>query len=68
MIKKFKEFNEAVSADDMKSDKYTPGISCPHCYNQHTPEKLKALTERQKQIILANTRGESHIGKLHKKL
>ena len=52
-----------LSEDDIKSDKYTPGISCPHCYNQHTPEKLKALTERQKQVILAKKRGEEHIGK-----
>jgi len=48
--------------DDIKSDKYTPGISCPHCYNQHTPEKLKALTERQRQVILAKQRGAEHIG------
>jgi UPF0176 protein len=46
----------------MKSYKYTPGISCPHCYNQHTPEKLKALIERQKQVILAKERGIEHIG------
>jgi UPF0176 protein len=51
-----------LSVDDMKSEKYTPGISCPHCYNQHTPEKLKALTERQKQLILAHERGIDHIG------
>jgi UPF0176 protein len=51
-----------LSFDDMKSDKYTPGISCPHCYNQHTPEKLNALTERQKQVILAKERGIEHIG------
>jgi UPF0176 protein len=51
-----------LSADDMKSEKYTPGISCPHCYNQHTPEKLQSLTERQKQVILAKERGFSHIG------
>ena len=52
-----------LSADDMKNEKYTPGISCPHCYNRHTPEKLQALTERQKQVILAKNRGEEHIGK-----
>jgi UPF0176 protein len=46
----------------MKSEKYTPGISCPHCYDQHTPEKLQALTERQKQVILAKERGIHHIG------
>jgi len=51
-----------LSADDMNSNKYTPGISCPHCYNTHTPEKLKSLTERQKQVILAKNRGEHHIG------
>ena len=51
-----------LSADDMKSDKYTPGISCPHCFDQHTPEKLLALTERQKQVILAKERGIDHIG------
>ena len=51
-----------LSQEDMKSEQYTPGISCPHCYNQHTPEKLQALTERQKQVILAKERGIDHIG------
>jgi len=52
-----------LSKDDIKSEKYTPGISCPYCYNTHTPEKLRSLTERQKQVILAKYRGLSHIGK-----
>ena len=51
-----------LSQDDMKSEQYTPGISCPHCYITHTPEKLKSLTERQKQVILAKERGTHHIG------
>jgi UPF0176 protein len=51
-----------LSQDDMKSEQYTPGISCPHCYNHHTSEKLQALTERQKQVILAKERGIDHIG------
>jgi UPF0176 protein len=51
-----------LSPDDIKSEKYTPGISCPHCYNTHTPEKLKSLTERQRQVILAKQRGTHHIG------
>ena len=45
----------------MKSEKYTPGISCPHFFDQHAPEKLKSLTERQKQVILAKERGIEHI-------
>ena len=51
-----------LSKNDMESDQYTPGISCPYCFNQHTPEKIKSLTERQKQVILAKKRGENHIG------
>ena len=51
-----------LSADDIKSDKYTPGISCPKCFNQHTKEKIQALSERQKQLILAKKRGVKHIG------
>ena len=51
-----------LSPEDVQSNKYTPGISCPHCYDKHTPEKLKALTERQKQVILAKKRGIEHLG------
>jgi UPF0176 protein len=51
-----------LSTDDMNSEKYIPGISCPHCFNQHTPEKIKSLTERQKQVILAKEMGIDHIG------
>ena len=51
-----------LSPEDVRSNKYTPGISCPHCYDKHTPKKLKALTERQKQVILAKKRGIEHLG------
>ena len=55
-----------LSAEEMQSDQYIPGISCPHCFNTHTPEKLKSLTERQKQVILAKNRGMTHIGNIKK--
>jgi UPF0176 protein len=51
-----------LSKEDMESIKYTPGISCPHCFNKHTLGKLKSLTERQKQVVLARERGLNHIG------
>ena len=51
-----------LSKVDIISGKYTPGISCPHCYNSHTLEKLKSLTERQRQVILAKAKGLNHIG------
>ncbi len=51
-----------LSPDELKSTLYTPGISCPHCYDKTSEQKKAALTERQKQIILAKQRGETHIG------
>ena len=55
-----------LSPAEMQSEKYTPGISCPYCYNTLTEEKKKSLTERQKQVILAKQRGASHIGEKQK--
>ena len=51
-----------LAKEEMKSEKYVPGISCPHCVNNHTPKKIKSLTERQKQIIYAKAKEISHIG------
>jgi UPF0176 protein len=52
-----------LSPAELKSPQYTAGISCPHCYSSLTEDKKKSLTERQKQVILAKERGETHIGK-----
>ena len=58
-----------LSTDDMKSDQYTPGISCPHCFGTHTEKKLRSLSERQKQIIYAKNKDFLHIGqKILKKI
>jgi UPF0176 protein len=55
-----------LSPEELKSDKYTPGISCPHCYDRLTEEKRASLTERQKQVILAKQQGKTHIGEHQK--
>jgi UPF0176 protein len=55
-----------LSSAELKSPQYTAGISCPHCYSSLTEEKKKSLTERQKQVILAKKRGETHIGEKQK--
>ena len=52
-----------LSPAELASAEYTPGISCPYCYNTTSEEKKKSLTERQKQVILAKQRGVAHIGK-----
>ncbi len=55
-----------LSPEELKSQQYTPGISCPHCYDKTSEDKKAALTERQKQVILAKKRGKAHIGEVQK--
>ena len=51
-----------VSDQDRKHNTYEEGVSCPHCHPTLTPERRAAARERQKQIKLAEARGERHIG------
>jgi UPF0176 protein len=51
-----------ITEQDMQSDKYQQGISCPHCYDTVTDEQRARFAERQRQIELAKQRGEEHIG------
>lgn len=50
-----------LSADEMASDKYVKGLSCPHCHDKTTAEQKAAFAERQRQVELAKQRGEKHI-------
>ena len=54
-----------IDDDDMKSKKYSEGISCPHCYAAHSKERKERFAERQKQIKLAKIRNEKHLGKTY---
>tara|TARA_B100000035_G_scaffold78785_1_gene65832 strand:+ start:31 stop:972 length:942 start_codon:yes stop_codon:yes gene_type:complete len=51
-----------LSPEELESDKYTKGISCPYCFNKLSGKKRAGVTERQKQIMLSKSRGENHIG------
>ena len=53
---------QPVSAEDRQSPQYEEGVSCPHCADTLSDEKRAAARERQKQIKLAEARGEKHIG------
>jgi len=53
-------------AQEIESEMYTEGVSCPKCINKISNEKIERLKERQKQIGLAKKRGEDHIGKVIK--
>jgi len=51
-----------VSPDEQQGDKYVEGIACPYCHDHLTEERKARSAERQKQIKLAQDRGEKHIG------
>ena len=52
-----------VTKEDMKSKFWKEGISCHHCFkNTNQKQKLK-FSERNKQIKLAKSRGDIHLGK-----
>ena len=49
-----------ISAADRESEHYSPGISCPRCWDS-LPEKTRASAmERQRQIELARARNQPH--------
>ena len=51
-----------ITQADRQSDRYQQGVSCPHCYDQLTEQQKARFTEREKQIQLASSRGEAHMG------
>jgi UPF0176 protein len=51
-----------VSDEDMASAAYVPGVSCPHCIDTKSDDQRGRFAERQRQIDLARTRGDAHIG------
>lgn len=51
-----------LSTEDLQSDDYQEGISCPRCVNEADEDRLARLRERRKQVALAAKRGKTHIG------
>lgn len=52
-----------LSSAELDSPVYEEGVSCPHCVADLTEERKASLRERQKQVKLAEERGEKHIGR-----
>ncbi|MFI0546707.1 MAG: rhodanese-related sulfurtransferase [Brachymonas sp.] len=52
-----------IDAQDKQSPLFEAGVSCVHCHGEQSEAQLKGLRERQKQIALAQARGERHVGK-----
>jgi UPF0176 protein len=43
------------------------GVSCHRCFDKRSEEDKERLRERQKQMELAEMRGEVHIGRFFNK-
>ena len=52
-----------LTPDDRESEAYEEGVSCGNCASELTESRLRTLRERQKQVVLAETRGERHVGR-----
>ena len=52
----------AISEADKQDPRYSPGVSCPNCAADLTPEKEARRAERARQSRLAAERGERHLG------
>jgi UPF0176 protein len=51
-----------ITDADKANQKYQPGVSCPACYDSKSSSERSRFREREKQVQLAKTRGELHIG------
>lgn len=51
-----------ITEADKASEHYVKGVSCPHCVDTVTEKQRQRFAERERQVQLANARGESHIG------
>jgi UPF0176 protein len=53
-----------LSPDDRELPSYREGVSCHYCADRLAPEDRKRFSERQRQVSLAQRRGEPHIGRV----
>ncbi|NQU38944.1 MAG: rhodanese-related sulfurtransferase [Lentisphaerae bacterium] len=51
-----------ISVEEKARPEYEHGVSCPHCYDSVTHEQRQRFIERERQVKLATSRGEAHIG------
>lgn len=56
-----------ISEQDKVSPYYQQGVSCPACYHTRSNEDKARYREREKQVQLAESRGDIHIGQISHK-
>jgi len=56
---------EPLGPEDLRSDHFVPGVSCPHCHDRFSEADRDRFAERHKQSLLAARRGEKHLGRVY---
>ena len=51
-----------ITEDDKQRPEYEPGVSCHQCIDSLTEEQKARFKERERQMRLAEERGEAHVG------
>jgi UPF0176 protein len=51
-----------VGEAERASPKYLKGVSCPNCFDLKTDAQKQGFAERQRQVELAQLRGQAHVG------
>ena len=51
-----------ITEENKQSEHFQQGVSCPYCFDKHSPSQKKRFQEREKQMQLARLRGEAHLG------
>ncbi|WP_033315089.1 oxygen-dependent tRNA uridine(34) hydroxylase TrhO [Robiginitomaculum antarcticum] len=52
-----------ITEEDKQSALYVKGVSCPRCHDTMSDDQKSRFAERQKQIALAQARGQDHMGR-----
>ncbi|MBK2451731.1 hypothetical protein FKL64_24100 [Escherichia coli] len=45
-----------------KPGRFEEGVACPHCHDSRTDEQRANYAERHRQALLAEKRGQAHVG------
>ena len=51
-----------LAPEDFDRPEFEKGVSCHQCIDQHDEDRKERFREREKQVLLAEKRGEKHIG------
>ncbi|MEP1441559.1 MAG: rhodanese-related sulfurtransferase [Hyphomicrobiales bacterium] len=51
-----------IDEEAKASQFYIAGVACPRCHDEQSDEQKRRFADRQKQIELAQMRGEEHLG------